>query len=223
VATGEWNLPRVQAHLDQGLGVPPEDRAALDAARWAEHLRVRVPAPPLYSPVRRLAWERAYKAAAALVDEPKSARALVVPTWMSDNKSDEPSTAWRVAGVVLMTESKEWELLDVSAPLLARLVVDTQRLVYVEPAEAPVPSSRLHAHFGAYCVAYSGRVLTVRQIEKAESVELAPRPMSIVPPRSRRIELGLAASELTLPEFDAVTRAIGEGAFARPSVPPPAR
>jgi hypothetical protein len=171
--------------------------------------------------VRRLSWERAQKVAAALVDEPKRTRALVVPVWMCDNNtSDEPSTAWRVSGIVLLLDLKEWELLDVATPLLARLAVTSQRLAYVEPAEANVSTSRLHTHLGAYLVAYTGRILTAQQIDAAETVEVAPRPLSIVPPKSRRTELGLAASELNLPEFDAVTRAIGEDAFARPSTMP---
>lgn len=220
MAASDWNLPSVQQHLDQGLRVPPEDRVALDGARWSDHLRTRVPAPPIYSPMRRLSWERAFKVAAALADEPKRTSALVVPVWTSENLSDEPSTAWYVASVVLLSDLKEWELLPVSTPLLARLSVTSRRMPYVETAETNVPSSRLQAHLGAYVVAYSGRILTPLEIHSAETVEVAPRPLNIVPPKTRRIELGLAASELTLPEFDAVTRAIGEGAFARPSAPP---
>jgi hypothetical protein len=194
VAASDWNLPRVQQHLDQGLRVPPEDRLALDGARWPEHLRTRVPAPPLYAPIKRLSWERAFKVAAALTDEPQISRALVVPVWMSDNRSDEPSTVWHLAGVVLLVDLKEWELLAVATPLLARLSVTSRKMPYIEPAEASVPASRLHAHLGAYVVALSGRILTVREIHAAETVEVAPRPLSIVPPASRRIELGLAAS-----------------------------
>ena len=153
------------------------ERAALARGDWANYVAQLVPPPSRLKFGQYRDWREAYERALAIGAKSQQRKAIVFPVWYCSNESEDATTDWSAATVVLF-DDESYDLFEKHLPGDAVVIasVEHTRLGFLAPSVHYAPDVRLPYRNDNFVTVESSRVDRVITIDREIAGTPVPKP-----------------------------------------------